>query len=338
MAGFISGGRFASLPVWMALSVVSTTFFCIALSARTPSRHPHRCIPRRSRAGRPASPCRPRSSCPPPPRPPSRRSGLAAMPACRSRRCGPTCWRFGGAVPLSLSLRWGASECLSGSKTPCPVQLANWVRPLGMYSRCVQVAAVTASDAWPRGSVCACWDCDFWVRRRCRACPTFYTANRSSPHSSTSQRRRGRKTDQPQPCPSKNTWRSRAGRVSPQNEPAAVSTDMLCPAAHLARCCTTASLQTQSNRHMHQDRKSGPACTSAKTNGTSPTSTTQRPRQLPTFRAQRFLHTETNYILHLLVNYPLCAPITLLMLPRRYSILVNAMLNAFAFESILQRR
>ena len=61
-----------------------------------------RYVPRHSRTGRPASPCRPRSSCPPARSRSSRRWGRAAMPACPSRRCEP-CWRrlcLCGAVRL----------------------------------------------------------------------------------------------------------------------------------------------------------------------------------------------------------------------------------------------
>jgi hypothetical protein len=98
MAGFISGGRFGSLPVLMPFKVVSTVFFCeVASSAGALPYCPWPllvvcCVPRHSQAGRPASPCRRQSACRRAPRQPSRLSGRAAMPGCRSRRCAPWWW------------------------------------------------------------------------------------------------------------------------------------------------------------------------------------------------------------------------------------------------------
>jgi len=98
MAGFISGGKLGSLPVWMARRVVSTVFFC-AVHRQPWVLHVWAwpllvvwCVPRRSRAGTPASPCPPQSACRQPRRQPSRRWGRAAMPGCRSRRCAPWWW------------------------------------------------------------------------------------------------------------------------------------------------------------------------------------------------------------------------------------------------------
>jgi hypothetical protein len=152
MAGFISGGRFSSLPVWMADSVVSTDFFCECIVSCALSRGQSRSVgvPRRSRAGTPASPCRPRSSCRRPRRRSSRRSGRAAMPGCRSRRCVP-CWRScpapSGAV-VGVTVR--VQNSLRAVFRRAPARYSGAAAGRGRVPR-----ALTGISAWP-GGLCVC--------------------------------------------------------------------------------------------------------------------------------------------------------------------------------------